>query len=270
MPTDISANLDRYEADDLRQFSFVNTLSVPSTVAFVVKHTDGTTLAPVAVQSGVTVTISGASNVGLFYALRQLPSSVGMYTAEWYAYGSGTAQQSLFTVTRFTFEIYRTEAHSFYTYGNRAEVVRRARILFSRSDLTERDMRPYMEAADGWINGKLGMVMTVPFSPIPNLVREISNAGALYYMYSTRYAIEREEAPPGIVDQWDRYDEYLDAVAAGSATIEVQSGTLVRRDEEVSMFTGAVEGGAAPTFGMRDWEKQKVDDAVTDAEDDLD
>ena len=92
MPIDISRNIDRFESEDLKQFTFANTLTVPRTIDFIVFNTDGTTLAPVDVQSGLTVTVSAATanvgSVGVYYLNRQLPSSVGFYTYWWRAWGS--------------------------------------------------------------------------------------------------------------------------------------------------------------------------------------
>ena len=94
MAIDLSGNIARFEADDIRMFSYIDAVSVPTTVSFAIYNPDGTILPPTAVQSGMTVTISGGNNVGMFYVFRQLPSSRGFYTAEWKAYGSGTAQSS--------------------------------------------------------------------------------------------------------------------------------------------------------------------------------
>ena len=92
MPIDITRNIDRFESGDLKQFTFANTLTVPRTIDFIVFNTDGATLPPVDVQSGLTVTVSAATanvgSVGVYYVNRQLPSSVGLYTYWWRAWGS--------------------------------------------------------------------------------------------------------------------------------------------------------------------------------------
>lgn len=271
MPIDLSGNIDRWEADDLRQFTYIDTPSIPSCVTFNVFNTDGSTLAPVAVQSGLTVTISGADiTKGMFYAFRQLPSSRGFYTYEWHAYGSGTAQSSLYTTTRGTFEIVKTEPRSFVSYGAKGSVLRVARQLIGRGDLTEFDVQPHMEAAYGYINARLGSVVAVPLTaPAPAYISQGEEVLAVYTLYGSFGATEKGEIPPSFAKLRDDFVEYLDAVIEGKATIDgTVNGTAVS-GTKVTQFTGGVEGGT-PTFGRRNWIDQSVDEGVTDFEDSQD
>ena len=266
MPIDVNQNIERWEAEDMRRFTLVMTPSVPSTVQHVVFNTDGNTLAPVAVQSGLTVTVSGASNVGLFYVLRQLPTSVGFYTHEWRAFGSGTAQQSLYIIVREEFEIIKTEPHSFFTYGVRADVVRRARQLVGRGDVTERDIRPMMEAGDGWIDSKLGKIITVPISPVPFSVREMANRMAVYFLYQSYYGAQKADMPSVIENQFDKDNEFLDGVVEGKWAL-AGSGVSFIFEQPVSVITGGTADGK-PAFGRSDWEDQRIDPTILDFEDD--
>ena len=262
MPIDLSGGLDRFEADDLRQFTFIDTVSIPSTVTFIIYDTNGASLAPVAVQSGVTVTISGGDiTKGLFYTFRQLPSSIGFYTYAWTAFGSGTAQSSLFTVTRGVFEIAKTEPRSFTSYGNKGNVLRVARQLVGRGDLTERDVEPHMTAAYGYINARLGAVVTVPLSPTPDYIAQGEEVLAVYTMHGTFGGTEKGEIPPAFTKLRDDFKEFIDGVVEGIITID---GTT-RRSDPITFFNGGIEGGT-PTFGRRDWTKQRLDQDILDAE----
>ena len=261
MPIDLSGNIDRWEADDLRQFTYIDSFSIPSTVTFNIFDTNGASLAPVAVQSGITVTISGASNVGMFFTFRQLPSSRGFYTYEWRAYGSGTAQSSLYTTTRGIFEISKTEPRSFVSYGAKGNVLRVSRQLIGRGDLTEFDVEPHMRAAYGYINARLGAVLTVPITPTPTYIAQGEEVIAVYTLYGEFGGSEKGEIPPSYKTLRDDFVKYLDDVVEGTATVD---GTT-RRSDAITHFTGGIEGGT-PTFGRRDWIKQHVDDDITDAE----
>ena len=275
MPIDLTRNIDRFESEDLQRFTFANTITVPRTIDFMVFNTDGATLAPLAVQSGLSVTVSAAAgnvgSVGVFYVDRQLPVSVGFYTYMWRAWGSsggssGSVVDSLFTVTRGEFEVIHTEPHSFFTYGNRAELVRRSRQLVGRGDLTERDIRPHMEAADGWIDGKIGRIVGVPLSPVPQVVREMSNHGGLYFFFSAYYGGQRSEIPADVQRQWEQDNEFLDGVVEGKYALTT-SGATYQLENEVKAITGGIEEGK-PAFGRSDWTDQEIDSDIKDFEDD--
>lgn len=261
MPIDISQNIDRFEVEDTRQFTFTASVSRPSTVAFIVYNTNGNSLALEGVQSGATVQESG-TNTGLFYMIRVLPTSVGLYFYEWRAWDSVSRTY----ITRGEFEMMRTEPVSFATYADVTDVIRSARQIFGRGDITIRDLRPYVEAGDQWIDSWLGRITATPLGSASPIVRDMSKVYALYGYYADRYSVERQDAPPAIVARKDRYDDLLQAVMAGSAQI---AGINVSITDDVSVLTGAIEGGV-PVFGMRDWESQVVDVDITQAENDRD
>lgn len=257
MPIDITRNIERYEAEDTFQFTLAASASRPNTVAFTVFNTNGNTLALEAVQSGATVAESG-TNTGVYHFERVLPSSVGLYTYEWRAWDVTSRTY----VNRGEFEIIRTEAHSFYSYGDPVETVRTARQIFGRGDITMRDLRPYHEEADAWIDTKLSPIVTVPVTPTPNFLRYGSKLGALYFYYSFRYAVEKDAAPPGIVDMWEKFNEQLDAIVAGSASI----AGVISVEDAISVMPGDFK----PVFDLRDPISQRVDPDLIDDEEDRD
>jgi hypothetical protein len=262
MAIDLTGNIDRFESEDLRMFSYVNTLSIPSTVAFAVYNTDGALLAPVAVQSGQSVVASGAATSGMFYIFRQLPTSAGFYTYEWKAFGSGSIQNSLFVTERGVFEIAKTEAVSFSTYGSKGNVLRVARQLIGRGDLTERDVKPHMLAAQSYIDSRLGAVLDVPLSPASSYIAQGEEVLAVYTLYGSFGATEKGEIPPAFAQLREDFVKFLDDVIQGTATID---GAMARSDV-ITAFNGGIEGGT-PTFGRRDWSEQSIDQDVLDDED---
>jgi hypothetical protein len=268
MPIDLSGNLDRFEADDLRQFTWIDTVSVPSTISFAIYNTDGSALAPVAVQSGVTVTISGGDiTKGMFYVFRQLPSSRGLYTQEWKAYGSGSAQSSLFITVRGMFEIYRTEPRSFSTYGDKGNVLRIAKQLIGRGDLTEYDVEPHMKAAYGYINSRLGGVMTTPFGlPAPSYIAQGEEFISVYTLYGSFGATEKGDIPAAFEKLRDDFVEYLDKLVEGEATVD---GVIPSIGGPVSHITGGIVGGT-PIFGRRDFPEQSIDQNILELEESQD
>lgn len=251
MPTDVIGAIERFEANDTQQLTLTATLTVPQTVAFHVFNTDGATLSPSVVQSGLTVSQSGAST-GLFYVNKVMPDSVGLYAYQWTAWDSS----SLTYIVRREFQIIRTEPFSFSTYADMADVVRTGRQMFGRADITLRDLQPYAQAADEYIDARLQGtgVDTV-------LLREMSKTGALYYYYSDRYAIERQEAPPAITERWSEYKELMGMIVAGTA------GTR----PSVGIMTGGTAGAIIkPVFDMRDPINQRVDPDLITSDNDRD
>lgn len=253
---DLSRDVPRFEAEDTFQFTFTSTVNRPASVQFIVFNTDGTTLAPPTVQNSFFVAESG-TNTGLYYIERILPTSAGLYYYQWTAFDAASRTY----VTRGYFEVVRTTTLSFQTYADITDVVRTARQIFGRGELTVGDMRPYMEEADAWIDSKLAPVTTVPVSPVPAFLRGASKVGALYMYYSDRYAPQNEDAPPGIVDRWNRYNEMLDALAAGSLSI---AGVSV--DKKIVIDPE----GYKPVFDLREFESQRVDPDLLDATEDRD
>ena len=263
----ITGDLQRFEADNLERFSYVSTVIIPSTVQFALFNTDGATLAPVAVQSGVTVAVSAVAanvgSVGLFYLDRQLPTSLGFYSYEWRAWGSsgassGSLANSIFTVVRGEFEISKTENRDFVSYGDKNNVLRAGRMLIGRGDLTQRDIEPQMLGAYGYINGRLGRVMTVPITPSPPYLARGEEVLALYALHGTFRGSDKSELPPAINQLRDDFVEYLDAVVAGDATV-TNSGVQLQMTglDTISIITGGLEGGN-PTFDKSDMEDQVV------------
>src|SRR3990167_10066866 len=90
MPLEITRNIGRVEGEDTFQFTLTMTVSRPSTVAFVVYNTDGSTLAPETVQANSAWAVESGTNTGVFYMNRVLPTSVGFYTNMWRAGGSSS------------------------------------------------------------------------------------------------------------------------------------------------------------------------------------
>ena len=244
MPIDILGGIERFEADDTQQLTFTATLTAPQTVAFHIFNTEGTTLTPVAVQSGQSVSASGG---GLYYVDRVLPSSAGMYFYQWTAWDSSSRTY----IIRREFEVVRTEAFSFDTYANMTDLVRTGRQAFGRMDITLRDLRPYAEAADRYIDASRNdtAVNTV-------LLREMSKVGALYYFFADRYSFETKDAPPGIVGRWKEYKDLLAAIVAG---------TLGGKDP-VSVLTGGPDSTFKPVFDSREFEDQRVDPDLIDSD----
>ena len=262
MPIDLSGNIDRFEADDLRQFTYVDTVSVPASITFTLYGPNGSIVDPVAVQSGITVTPSGSAASGMYYIFRQLPSSRGFYTGEWKAFGSGTIQSSLYVTNRFTFEIVKTEPRSFFSYGSKNNVMRIARQLIGRGDLTEYDIQPHMEAAHGYINARLGGVTTVPFSPAPAYIAQGEEIIAVYTLYGTFGGTEKNEIPPAFQKLRDDFVAFLDKAAEGLLTVD---GIWPIEQGAITYFTGGIEGGK-PTFGRSDWPYQVIDILITEKE----
>ena len=255
---DISQNIDRIEAGDTFQFTLSMTPNRPNTVAFALYDFADNAVALNAVQSGATVAESGTTT-GLFYFNRVVPTSVGFYFLEWAAWDASSRPYYL----RSEFEVVQTRAYSFQTYADVSDVIRNARQIFGKADLTVRDLQRHVEAADAWIDTKLASVVaSTPLSTTPNFIRGMSKAGAYYFFYSERYSVEREAAPPGIVDQWDRYNQVLDGVIAGSYALPGVSVTIAA-NQDVYVSTA----NDAPIFGIRDFADQRRDPDVIDAED---
>lgn len=270
---DIVGQTQRFQTQDIEKFSLVSTITVPATVQLIVFNTDGTSLAPVAAQSGYSVAVSASvvGSIGMFYLNYQMPASVGFYAYEWRLWGSGGASSgtiaaSMFSVRRGEFEMFTTLPQSFFTYGDKSEVLRRARQLVGRGDLSERDVRPFMESGDGWIDSKLGKIIGVPMIPVPFSLREMSNRMAIYFLYNAYYSGQKSDEPPAVVRQFDKDNEFLDGVVDGKFAL-AGSGVSFIFEQPVSIITGGTADGK-PAFGRSDWEKQILDPNILDFEDD--
>ena len=258
----IRGDIERYEADDTQQFTLVATLQVPSTVTFCVFNVDGRTLAPVSIQAN-SPNVSFTST-GQFFVNRVLPTTPGLYFAEFIAYDAVSRTYP----RRFEFEIYKTEAHSFQTYADVLDVMRTGRQIFKQPTITQRDLRPYLEEADAYIDAKLSRIVGVPILPTPNIIRAMSKVFGLAFFYSDLHSVENEEAPPAIVTRKEWYDSLLDAIVAGSASLVTSGGVVTTAEGAVEFVTGGLDGGAAPTYGMRDWTEHNIhEDIVTEERD---
>lgn len=260
MAVGITGDIPRYEAGDTRQFTWAATISTPQTLAFNLFNTDGNSLAPAAVQASSFFVASSGS--GVFYDNVVLPTSVGLYFYQWTAWDAASRPY----VTRGEFEVIRTEPVSFFTYAEVLDVTRTGRQVFGRADITQRDLRSYLESADAYIDSKLGMVMGVPLSSTPNLIRDMSKVFCLANFYSDRYSVENEGAPPAIIARKEAYEKLLDAVVSGTAVLVTSGGVVTRAEDEYIGITGGLEhSGGVPVFGMRDFEQQVIDaDVVAD------
>lgn len=250
MAVDIEQTIHVYESGDTKQFTLSMTPSRPSTVAFNITDFFGGLVAIESVQSGASVAESGTTT-SLFYINRVLPTTPSLYFGKWTAWDS--ASRPYVVVNEF--EVRASQAYSFATYADVLDVIKNARQLFARSDMTVQDIAAHIKAADAWINTKLSLVVaSVPVSPTPDFLQGMAKSGALYFYYSERYGGENDKAPPAIVDMWDRYNELLDAVVAGSAGLPgVTIVTAEGQDIWVS-FDGNI-----PISGHRDFEEQQRD-----------
>jgi len=261
MPPGIIGDIARYEAGDTRQFTWAATITAPSTVAFNFFDTVGASLAPAAVQAGSFFVASSGN--GAFYVNGVVPVSVGLYFYQWTAWDAASRPY----ITRGEFEIIRTEPVSFFTYAEVLDVTRTGRQIFGRGDITQRDLRPYLESGDAYIDAKLGVVMSVPLNPTPNLIRDMSKVFCLANFYSDRYSVEHEDAPPAIIARKKSYEALLDKIVAGDAVL-VSSGVAIRAEDEYVALTGGLEHSAGVSvFGMRDFETQTIDADIVTAED---
>ncbi len=265
MPIDITQQIAVFEAGETQQFTYVSCVNIPATVAFNLRNFRGDLIALTDIQSGETVgqslTIMNSAT-GRFFINRILPDTPGIYFPQFVAWDAASRPYP----TTWEIEIKETGAHSFFTYGDVEDVIKNARQIFNRSNMTVRDIKAYMEAADAWVDLKLQRVAinSLPITPTPNFLRTMSKAGALYFYYSERYGIEREEAPPGIVDQWDELNKLLDGVVAGSYSI-AGIDIAVSRAGQIYISTQ----NDKPIFGMKDWILQEVDQNMLDREDAL-
>ncbi len=255
---DITGGIPRYEADDTKQFTWTATVSAPQTIAFNLFNTDGASLAPATVQTSFFVASSGT---GIFYMNVVLPHSAGLYFYQWVPFDAASRPYT----TRGEFEIVRTEPVSFFTYANVLDVTRTGRQIFGRADITQRDLQPYLEEGDAYIDSMLGRVITVPLTPTPNLIAAMSKVFALANFYSDRYSIENADAPPAILRRKTEYMALLASVVSGTAVLVTSGGGLAVAQDAVSALTGSIEGGI-PVFGLRDVELQRVDVSIVDAE----
>lgn len=251
--SDLTREIPRFEAEDTFQFTLTMSANRPESVQFMIFGTDGATVAPVAVQTGLSVAESGA-NTGIYHVERILPSSAGLYAWKFVAFDAASRTYP----TAGYFEVYKTVVESFYTYSDISETVRSARQIFG-SDLTIGEMRRYFEEADAWIDTKLRPVATVPVSPTPNFLRGMSQVGA-QFMYLADHGPQKSVDPAGIVRRWEEYNTLLDAIVAGSASLVAVDVS----DRPIDI----ANDGYKPIFDFREPEEQRIDpDLIQDNED---
>ncbi len=250
---DISQGLPVYEAGDTRQFTMTATVTVPATAAFVVFDTNGNSLALAAVQS---LEIVGTSGAGLFYFNRVLPDTPGIYATKWLMWDTASRPY----VTPGEFEIERTEAFFFQTYGDPQDIVRSARQLFGRSNITFRSMQPYCQAADGYIDIYLGRVMNVPLGSASPLIADMSKVYTLWRYYCDQYSYDTKAEPPAIIHRKEDYDKLLELIASGSMSLPGVEGLLSFVPVAIPDHT------KKPVFDMRDPLDQHVSPNILEEE----
>jgi len=250
---DISQSLPVYEAGDTRQFTLTATMTVPATAAFVVFDTHGNTLALNAVQSLAIVETSAS---GQFYFNRVLPDTPGIYSTKWLLWDTASRPY----ITPGEFEIERTEAFSFATYGDPQDIVRSARQLFGRSNITFRSMQPYCQAADGYIDVYLGRIMNVPLGSASALIADMSKVYTLWRYYCDQYSYDTKSEPPAIIHRKEDYDRLLELIASGSMSLPGVEPLITFEPVAIPDHT------KKPVFDMRDPLSQHVSQELLDEE----
>ena len=258
---EIPGGIARYQADDFRQFTLTTTPIRPTTVSYVLRDPNGALLDVASispVNSGVTVTesaVGGVNSTGLFHIEYVLATTPGFYVGEWKAFN--TASQA--GVVRHEYEVVRTEARSFWSYGEVADVLRTARVLFNQHNVTAREIQDYMEPADDRINGMLGKVMTVPVTPNMPILRDCNKAMALWGFYSDRFAEVKREAPPGIKAHYDSCMKFFADVMSGNAVLITDSGAI-----QLPSGMASTTYDFKPIFDLRDFGDMRADPDFVD------
>ena len=251
----------RFESGDTFQFTLTMTANRPNTVAFGITDFIGNVVSLSAVQSGAVVAESGTTT-GAFYFNRVLPTTVGFYFYEWLAWDAASRPYAV----RGELEIYHTRAFSFHTYADVQDTLKTARRIFDRGDITVQDLQRYFQAGDGEIDAKLAPVATVPLSlPAPEPIPDISKVFCLWRYYCDRYSIEREGAPPAIISRKEAYDDLLQMLISGSASIP---GIIDATAEAGTIST--IGTAYKPVFDMRDWIDHRISPQLIDYETDRD
>ena len=264
---EIPGGIRRYQADDFKQFTLAATISRPTTVGYTLYDPAGAVL-PIssisAVNSGVTVAesaVSGNNSSGLYHVEFVLPTTQGFYVSEWKAFNA-TSQAG---VVRQEFEIVRTEARSFWSYGELADVLRTARVLFNQHEVTAREIQDYMEPSDDRINAMLGMVMTVPVTPNMPILRDCNKAMTLWGYYTDKFSEVKREAPPGIKAHYDSCMKFFAEVMSGNAVLVTDSGIV-----QAPFILGSTTEDFKPIFDYRPFEDMRADPDFVDQDIDED
>ena len=253
---EIPGGIQRYQADDFRQFTLTTTPTRPTTVAYVLRDPNGSLLditSISAVNSGIVVTesaVGAVNSTGLFHIEYVLATTPGFYVGEWKAFNAASQAG----VIRHEYEVVRTEARSFWSYGEVADVLRTARVLFNQHNITAREIQDYMEPADDRINAMLGKVMTVPVTPNMPILRDCNKAMALWGMYSDRFAEVKREAPPGIKAHYESCMEFFAEVMSGNAVLVTDSGII-----QLPTGMASTTYDFKPIFDLRDFSVMRPD-----------
>lgn len=264
---EIPGGIQRYQADDFRQFTLAATVTRPTTVAYNLYDPLGALL-PInsisAVNSGVTVAesaVGAVTSTGLFHIEYVLPTTPGFYTSEWKAFNAASQAG----VVRQEFEVIRTEPRSFWSYGEVADVLRTARVIFRTHDITAREIQDYMEPSDDKINAMLGTVMTVPVTPSMPILRDCNKAMTLWGFYTDRFAEVKRDAPPGIKSHYDSCMKFFAEVMSGNAVLVTDSGIV-----QAPFILGSTTEDFKPIFDHREPHYWRVDPDRIDEEHDED
>lgn len=265
MNLDISQNFAKFETEDTRQFTLAMTTAFPNTVDFTIYGFGGEILPRADVQSGASVQesgnpgFSGSSRSGIYFINYVLPVTPGMYNGRWTAWDSASRTYT----TPIEFEVVATMPYSYFSYGNQMDITRSARQLFARSNITPRDIQPYQQSADGYIDAFLGRVMTVPLGSASPLLADMCKVYTLWRFYCDQYSYDTKQEPPAIIHRKEDYDKLLALIAAGSLNLP---GILPL----VSFDPVAIPSGHKPVFDMRDFTDQNVSDSLLREEADRD
>lgn len=259
---EIAGGIRRLQADGLWQFTMTATVVHPAAVTYELFDPLGAALGVSSispVNSGVTVQESAiglVTSTGLFHIEYVLPTTPGFYTGVWKAFNVASQPG----IIRDEFEVVKTEPRSFRSYGNVADIVRTARVMFKAYDITARDVQDYMEPADNQIDAMLGMIMAVPVMPTPAKLRDCNKAMALWGMYSDRFAEVKREAPPGIKAHYDACMKFFADVMSGNAVLVTDSGAI-----QLARTFGSTTQDFKPVFDMREPKSWRVDPDLIDA-----
>jgi hypothetical protein len=252
---DIAQNIPRYAAGDTRQFTLTMSPQPPSSATFIVYNTDGNTLALDPVQPLEKVTAD--SLTGFMFLNRVLPQTPGIYSYTWIAWDTGSRPY----IVPGEFEVTITRAFSFSTYGDPQDIVRSARQMFGRGDITFREMQPYCQAADGYMDMYFGKVTTVPLGSASPLIADMSKVYTLWRYYCDQFALDTKSEPPAIINRKNDYDKLLNLIAAGSASLPGVESTV-----DVQQVIAIPDGTHKSVFDMRDFTDQHVSHALIDDE----
>ncbi len=120
------------------------------------------------------------------------------------------------------------------------------------SSVTSATAALYLANASSLIDGKLSGYVTVPVSPIPQVLANVERDLA-WVMYLRRHVAEAAKMP--ILDQvWREANDTLDDIRAGKISLVVSGTDLSPTDLPWSSVRNYT-----PTFGARD-----IEDAVVD------